>query len=648
MTSLSRSTSAPLRLCSRYNSVLESALVGLGREDAVVFSARKKKRYHTSHAVRGMAKVFSAPERRSQTIADDDEDPFASLQIIKAIKKKKKRREREKQNVSSPALTRSATKLKRLQSQRFVGVLEMAGCTPVTRSMARKNSKRSSLEMIEDVELEPEPKEDVNFNIRKKLVFPSPNLGRKRKKRKLDQEHCLRSVKINEKKKERVNRKAIVLKHWWIGWPIKFEAGSENIEMEILGSVGGKVLRFIVGKREGATKFTSKDGEYVALSGKLDRDTAKSTGIPRAVMKIMEDGIPPRFCKRLLPLVHKSQKVEEQKSVATHKLANKRGRKSVNKRLIMPAVKEGKDTAITSPSSSGKNLDRIPKTRRIYTPKQKRKRSVCTDKCNEMPDADAWTDEQLQALSKAKQQIPTTVSNFWAQVAQYVTGKSAQECQSKTFEHFRSPPTNRKAANKQLKRADINKKLDGTSKLSRAGSNKFKKQVREFVEEYEKMHVDDVFDSTPSKEGLPELPDFGAIKSPELATPSYSVEDEDSDKDNETPFLKKLSSRRRDDIDSYVLGINRQHVAGGGKMVCGKVKRVTAISTPSNAKATKATKATSSKRKAMSLVEDLGSHSMKADVSPGGTARVRIEMDSSLSENENLGSSEEEEDFDIF
>ncbi|EEY53260.1 uncharacterized protein PITG_06901 [Phytophthora infestans T30-4] len=163
------------------------------------------------------------------------------------------------------------------------------------------------------------------------------------------------------------------------------------------------------------------------------------------------------------------------------------------------------------------------------------------------------------------------------------------------------------------------------TKIARAGSNKFKKQVREFVEEYEKKHVDDLFDTTPSKEGLPELPDFDAIKSPELDTPSRSLADDDSDIDDEAPgLLKKLSSRRRDDIDSYVLGINRQHVAGGGVMVRGK-------------------------KKAVMLVEDVGSHCVRGVVSPGGTTHVRIEKDGSSDDEDedDYHSSEEEEDFDI-
>ena len=62
-------------------------------------------------------------------------------------------------------------------------------------------------------------------------------------------------------------------------------------------------------------------------------------------------------------------------------------------------------------------------------------------------------------------------------------GKSATDCQAKTFEQFRSPPTDRKAAKKAIKRASAEPRTAVPSKIARAGSNKFKKQVREFVEE---------------------------------------------------------------------------------------------------------------------------------------------------------------------
>jgi len=157
--------------------------------------------------------------------------------------------------------------------------------------------------------------------------------------------------------------------------------------------------------------------------------------------------------------------------------------------------------------------------------------------------------------------------------------------------------------------------------------------------------VDDLFETTPSKEGLPELPEFDSIKSPELATPSRSFDEDDSELDDEAPgLLKRLSSRRRDDIDSYVLGINRQHVAGGGVMAGGKVRRVTSMVTPSKPAKAKATSA-----KAVMLVEEVGSHSLKGVLSPGGTTHVRVEKDGSSSEEEDqdgFHSSDEEEDFD--
>ncbi|KAG2780092.1 hypothetical protein PC129_g1775 [Phytophthora cactorum] len=636
MSSMGRSASAPLhtRSRSRYSSVLESALVGLGREDAVVRSTRKprkKRRYDASQSpIRGLAKALSAPEQRSQAAAEEEEDPFACLKLLKSQKKNKKRREetrKSEEEASSPAVTRSASKLKKRHKRLHAGVLEMAGNTPVTRSMSMKKAKRSSLEMIEDTEQEPEEEDVV---IQKKLLF-SPEPKKKKVK--------------GEKKGGKVNRKAVVLKNWRVVWPPMLEPDSERAEMIVMGQVGGESALFVVGKREGAAKFTAKDGTYVALSGKLDRDAARSAGIPRAAMRLMEDGIPTFFYKRLLPFVQKSQKTEKRKSVAVRNLAKKKTRNS----SPMPPIDEEADLSteepVASPSIQEGDLYETPKPKKARPPASEQKKSAKTDQPEPEAEADAWTNEQLEALMDAKLQIPTTASNFWAQVAQYVPGKSAQDCQAKTFEQFRSPPTKRKAAKKPLKRVNADANSAIPTKIARAGSNKFKKQVREFVEEYEKKHADDLFDTTPSKEGLPELPEFDAIKSPEMATRSHSVADDDSDIDDEAPgLLKKISSRRRDDIDSYVLGINRQHVASGGVMVRGKVRRVTSMATPVKA-------ATScAKKKAVMLVEDVGSHCVRGVVSPGGTTHVRIEKDGSSSEGEDedsYHSSEEEEDFDI-
>ncbi|ETO61052.1 hypothetical protein F444_20853 [Phytophthora nicotianae P1976] len=649
MSSMGRSASAPLhtRSRSRYSSVLESALVGLGREDAVVRSTRKprkKRRYDDSHSpIRGLAQSFSAPEQRSQAAAEEEEDPFACLKLLKSQKKNKKRREETRKSdekAASPAVTRSASKLKKRLKRRHAGVLEIAGHTPVTRSMAMKKAKRSSLEMIEDVEQEPE---DGDVVIQKKLLF-SPQPQKKAKKEKQTKQK-VESKASNEKEGRKVSRKAVVLKNWRVMWPPMLEPDSERMEVIVMGQVEKESALFVVGKRESASKFTAKDGTYVALSGKLDRDAARSAGIPRAAMRLMEDGIPAFFYKRLLPFVQNLQKTDKRKSVTVRKLPEKKARAADKLSSPMLSISEDADLTIEEPVASLPSeiddLYETPKPKKAHPPAKEKKKNAKTNQPEPETEPDAWTKEQLEALTDAKLQIPTTASNFWAQVAQYVPGKSAQDCQAKTFEQFRSPPTKRKPAKKPLKRANTDTASTIPTKIARAGSNKFKKQVREFVEEYEKKHVDDLFDTTPSKEGLPELPEFDAIKSPDLDTPSRSLADDDSDIDDEAPgLLKKLSSRRRDDIDSYVLGINRQHVAGGGVMIRGKVRRVTSTVTP--------VKTLSAKKKVVMLVEDVGSHSLKGVVSPGGTTHVCLEKDGSSEEDEeDYHSSEEDEDFDI-
>ncbi|TDH73187.1 hypothetical protein CCR75_008409 [Bremia lactucae] len=624
MSSISRCASAPLRLSSRYSSVLESALISLGREDAVVNSTRKirrKRHYEASHSrFRKLAQSFSAPAQRSQTPIDDDEDPFASMKLIKSIKKKKRKRKDKdrEQRASSPAVTRSASKLNKLRKRCYAGVLEMAGHTPVTRSMARmKEKKRSSLEMIEDVEIEPEDEDHVE--IQKKLVFRSPKpkmKSIKKQSRKLHQ--AVGTAKCD--------KKAVILKHWWVVWPPKREASRTRAVLEVTGRDSEKVSRYVVEKRKDSTKFMSKDGVYVVLSGKMDRDAAKSAGIPRIAIKLLEDGIPPFYFRRLLPFTQNSLETAIVTSVAIRHGAKKRITKS-----SLPAIDEANSRTYDNESMATM---------------VKPKKSVPTDRNEPIVKTDIWTNEQVDALLNAKIKIPTTALNFWAQVAQFVPGKSAQDCQAKTFEHFRSPPTHRKAAKKIIKQVDSTTKSALSAKIARAGSNKFKKQVRDFVQDYEKKHVDDVFETTPSKEGLPELPEFDAIKSPELTTPSNSFADDDSDVDKETPgLLTKLTSRRRDDIDSYVLGINRQHVADGGVMVCGKARRMTSMITPVKQALTKATFA---KKKAVMLAEDVGSHSLKAVISPGGTTHIRVEKDGSSSEDDDeYHSSEGEANFDI-
>ncbi|RLN48049.1 hypothetical protein BBJ28_00004854 [Nothophytophthora sp. Chile5] len=340
---LPRSASAPLRPSSRYrvSSVLESALVVHGRADAVVRSTRKptKKRFLRdeeggNNAANELERAASAPAGHQQGDGDD-EDAFVRLRLRKtrrSVSKKKKNPEKEANTVTSPAVTRSAAKVK----HRHAGVLEISGRTPMTRSMTKKwKPSRSSLEQIEDAE---EEVDDVQIQ---KRLFASPERKTKQskahkqvagkhkheKKRKLQEEEG-RGVHAREKKRKknliaskgtrtpprkatktedgRVKRKALVLHHWRVEWPptLVQEGDSETdrrLQLVLIGQVDGASARFVVEKREGPTRFTSSEGEYVALPGGLDRDAARSAGMPRAAMELLKEGVPSFFKTSLLP-----------------------------------------------------------------------------------------------------------------------------------------------------------------------------------------------------------------------------------------------------------------------------------------------------------------------------------------------------------
>lgn len=186
-------------------------------------------------------------------------------------------------------------------------------------------------------------------------------------------------------------------------------------------------------------------------------------------------------------------------------------------------------------------------------------------------DALDWTEQQLQALATAKMQIPTTATNFWAEVATFVDGKTANECRTKSFEEFASP-TSRAAHKKKTSEATASSAAVGPgsaikipTKVHRAGSNLFKKQVRQFVQQYEKKHVDDLFDNTtPSKSELAGTMGLDDIKSPAAPLDNSASLDDDEGEDfvGGRELLQEISSNKRDEVDSYVLSLKRSRVLG--------------------------------------------------------------------------------------
>lgn len=297
-------------------------------------------------------------------------------------------------------------------------------------------------------------------------------------------------------------------------------------------------------------------------------------------------------------------------------------------------------TSTSEPPLSGKQTPKAS-TKPTAFPREKQnpsKNLKAKKGGNQTPDD--WSKEQLEALEAAKLQIPTTTVNFWAEVAHFVPGKTANECRARSFAQFSTPPERK---GKQTKK----RQLDGSesqvpAKVSRAGTNKFKKQVREFVQQYEKKNVDDIFSAGATPLKTPSLSvDFDSLTSPTIVTPQKNDTDNgDESEDAPTPgLLTKLTASKRDDVDSYVLGIKRRHAGvaiGGAKAV-----RTSGLSTPSAVVPKK-------KPKAVHMVTGVGSHTIEGLVSPGGTARVRIGKDGSSSENDDdMVDDEDEERSDI-
>lgn len=109
----------------------------------------------------------------------------------------------------------------------------------------------------------------------------------------------------------------------------------------------------------------------------------------------------------------------------------------------------------------------------------KRAKRTNAAKVTQYPD-NGWTLEQLNALEDAKMEVPTTVANFWAEVAVLVPGKTANECRAKSFDQYSTPPerkSKKRASEATASASHI------PAKMARAGTNKFKKQVREFVQQ---------------------------------------------------------------------------------------------------------------------------------------------------------------------
>ncbi|TYZ61433.1 hypothetical protein PybrP1_002783 [[Pythium] brassicae (nom. inval.)] len=468
-------------------------------------------------------------------------------------------------------------------------------------------------------------------------------------------------------------------------------ARRKQLQLVLEGRVLGRDASFCVARRVSGAQFVAATGERVQLDGCIDVEKSDARGLPDAVIELLLEGLPQFWRRKLTALVAAPtarQTRKQSESEPEDEDAVVRVKRSRSGRVIAPVMDWWRGERLTTdvngvtvvdrgspaswkraptpskatePSRAGPpgKPPRVPTA--AQTPVAKAKQAptgMRSEKKQRQPrqprqsssEADEWSDEQLQALAAAKMQIPTTATNFWAEVAAFVAGKSADECRSKSFEAFASPTG--RAAKKRAAPATPASVTKIPTKLHRAGSNLFKKQVRTFVHEYEKKHVDDVFaDTTPTKAELRGALGLDDLESPSAPLDTSAARGDDDDDDDDfvgaRDVLHEITARERDEVDSYVLGIKRRRLlgepAGGAKATASRAR--SSFSTPSSLKKKPL-------KRSVHMYEAIGSHRVEGVVSPGGTTRVRVNKDSDATsdddDDDERDSDEENESDDAF
>jgi hypothetical protein len=251
-----------------------------------------------------------------------------------------------------------------------------------------------------------------------------------------------------------------------------------------------------------------------------------------------------------------------------------------------------------------------------------------------------WSDAQLTALHDAKAQVPTTHASFWVEVAKRVPGKSADECRARSFDDLPIAPTRKGTGGGRAAPAKQQQAASQVPvKIHRAGSNLFKKQVRQFVRDQEQKNVDDLFSlATPSKDAIVGG-DFDDLKSPDAPmVESRTQRDGGGDESDEDggpgrELLEKVPLSKRGDVDSYVRNLKRGNETLGLKAVRTSNAALAEFTTPPAKK--------KPRREGVHMTTEVGTHVLEGIVTPNGTTRVLVERGS---DDEEMGDAEDEED----
>ncbi|ETV92246.1 hypothetical protein, variant [Aphanomyces invadans] len=169
-----------------------------------------------------------------------------------------------------------------------------------------------------------------------------------------------------------------------------------------------------------------------------------------------------------------------------------------------------------------------------------------------------WSKRQLASLKHAVRVVDPKHPQYWHKVASLVDGKSSAECQEKQFESVGA-----------MKHKSTSKAIPPTRQLSKPGTRRFKKQVRQFVAEFEAGHAgdDDVCDlkRRPPSASTSRLTTPKSIR--KYKRPPDHFDDDLSSDGAEAVLLQSVPPAQRDKLDAYKDGLLSQTRSGRTKLL---------------------------------------------------------------------------------
>ncbi|KAF0698356.1 Aste57867_11006 [Aphanomyces stellatus] len=586
---------APSSASAKIKSFLARAADSESDDDAVVVQPKKRARGSTQDESKsdnaGLKRKTKAVPRPTKTKAKADEGPKA-----------KKRPRVETKTIPAHGKPKAATAPSKANAATRTTTTGRQTKGLETKEEARTTPRRvpPAGKMTEVVVLDEESSSDAE---------PTPKRLRQQSQELVESpiEPVSRFLSFDDQEDDDDNDdraaappKYVAMRQWHVEWPPK--ARGPTLALVLRGTVGKHEEAHELCSMKRPREFVSTEDKEVVLVGAINEAKCTAAGMPQRAIKYFANGMPPDWTSKLRELWKPRVRVktkqiaslgaffndssseddeeddetesaaeEETKSESTRAPASLPKRENISgaggasdsdepwKEAISPL--EDRTNAMMSPirkrivykqatpsprivriGSAAKRVDTDAvasppaKTRPVLERPIKR-----TTRVQAATSEEIWTKAEVEALKHAIHAVDPTARNYWHSVAALVDGKSRAQCQAKQFESVES-------GKKPIKPTAASTVVQ---KLSKAGTKKFKKQVRQFVHQYESTHGDDV--CVPSRRDVDETKRMVTPKSIKKfkqvkASPSSS----ESDDTTAALLLPSVSAARRDELDKYV------------------------------------------------------------------------------------------------